>query len=320
VNWTELDTWIVVTAMLTAMACAIPGVFLLLNKQSMLGDAISHAVLPGLAIAFLVSGTRDTLPMLIGAVSAGLLTGLLSGVIQRRGRVESGAALGVVFCGLFALGLVLIRTAANRVDLDPSCVLYGSLELAVIDVRTPPRIVWQSAGALALNLSLALFFFKELRMAAFDGRFATANGFSDAILKQGLTIITAVTAVLAFESVGSILVIAMLIVPGASALLICRSVQGILAMALVFACASALLGHVLAISLAPLIIGKITNQPEIGALSSPGMIAATAGLIFFILLALVNAVRSRNKEAASDAREGGSFSSTPPILPVEWRP
>ena len=299
--WTELDTWIVLTGALTAMACAVPGVFLLLNKQSMLGDAISHAVLPGLAIGFLVSGSRDPLPMFIGAVLAGLFTGVVSGVIERRGRVEAGASLGVVFCSLFALGLILIRLAADHVDLDPGCVLYGALELAVIDSATVPRIVWQSGAILILNLFLAGVFFKELQVVAFDPRFAKASGIPSGLLQQGLTVVTALTTVVAFESVGSILVIAMLIVPGASAMLLSRSVSGVLLWSLIVAISSAVLGHVLAISVAPTWLGLLTGRHDLGSLSSAGMMAASAGGIFFSLLAasrLAQRVRSSTQRRA----------------------
>ena len=299
--WTELDTWIVLTGALTAMACAVPGVFLLLNKQSMLGDAISHAVLPGLAIGFLVSGSRDPLPMFIGAVLAGLFTGVVSGVIERRGRVEAGASLGVVFCSLFALGLILIRLAADHVDLDPGCVLYGALELAVIDSATVPRIVWQSGAILILNLFLAGVFFKELQVVAFDPRFAKASGIPSGLIQQGLTVVTALTTVVAFESVGSILVIAMLIVPGASAMLLSRSVSGVLFWSLVVAISSAVLGHVLAISVAPTWLGLLTGRHDLGSLSSAGMMAASAGGIFFSLLAasrLAQRVRNSTQRRA----------------------
>ncbi len=284
------------------MACAVPGVFLLLNKQSMLGDAISHAVLPGLAIGFLVSGSRDPLPMFIGAVLAGLFTGVVSGVIERRGRVEAGASLGVVFCSLFALGLILIRLAADHVDLDPGCVLYGALELAVIDSATVPRIVWQSGAILILNLFLAGVFFKELQVVAFDPRFAKASGIPSGLIQQGLTVVTALTTVVAFESVGSILVIAMLIVPGASAMLLSRSVSGVLLWSLVVAISSAVLGHVLAISVGPAWLGLLTGRHDLGSLSSAGMMAASAGGIFFSLLAasrLAQRVRSLRQRRAA---------------------
>jgi manganese/zinc/iron transport system permease protein len=257
----------------------------------MLGDAISHAVLPGLAVGFLVSGSRDSLPMFLGAVLAGLFTGVVSGVIERRGRVDTGASLGVVFCSLFALGLILIRLAADHVDLDPGCVLYGALELAVIDSATVPRIVWQSGAILLLNLSLTTVFLKELQVVAFDPRFAKASGIPAGWIQQGLTVVTALTTVVAFESVGSILVIAMLIVPGASAMLLSRSVSGVLIWSLVVALCSAVLGHLLAISLGPTWLGLLTGRYGLGSLNSAGMMAASAGGIFFSLLAVSHLIQ-----------------------------
>jgi manganese/zinc/iron transport system permease protein len=291
-NWTEIDTWIIITGALISMACAIPGTYLQLNKQSMLGDAISHAVLPGIAIAFLFSGRKDPLPMLIGAALAGLFTGLLSNLIHRHGKVDTGAALGVVFCSLFALGLVLIRVAADHVDLDPSCVLYGAIELAVIDGGPVPQVVWLSGGILALNLGLTLIFYKELRLAAFDPRFAETVGIPSGVLQYGLTVTTAITTVVAFESVGSILVIAMLIVPGATALLLSHRVGGVLGISLLLAAASAIGGHIAAISVAPTFLAQLTGHTEIGALSSAGMMAACAGFIFFVVLAAKSVAHS----------------------------
>lgn len=292
-TWTEIDTWIVVTGALISMACAVPGVFLLLNKQSMLGDAISHAVLPGIAIAFLVTGTRDPLPMFLGAVIAGLFTGVLTEVIHRRGRVESGAALGVVFCSLFALGLVLIRLAADRVDLDPGCVLYGSIETAVVDVNPVPQIAWLSGGMLAVNLLLAGMFYKELRISAFDPALSTASGIPARWMQHGLTVVTAMTTVVAFESVGSILVIAMLIVPGATALLLSPRLSVVLGLSMAVAAFSAVAGHVAAISVIPAALAKLTGFASLGAVSSAGMMAVLSGLMFFVVLAAVCLVQRR---------------------------
>lgn len=296
-TWTEIDTWIVVTGALIAMACAVPGVFLLLNKQSMLGDAISHAVLPGLAIAFLVSGTRDPGPMLVGAVAAGLFTGVLTEVIHRRGRVDSGAALGVVFCSLFALGLVLIRLAADRVDLDPGCVLYGALETAVVDVGPVPTIAWLSGGMLAANLLLAVLFYKELRIAAFDPALATASGIPARIVTHGLTVVTAVTTVVAFESVGSILVIAMLIVPGATALLLSHRLGVVLIWTLVLAALAAVGGHLAAISVVPAALGQLSGHAALGSVSSAGMMAAFSGLTFFAVLCVARLREGAKRQA-----------------------
>ena len=279
-NWTELDTWIVVTGMLISLACALPGAFLMLNRQSMLGDGISHAVLPGLAIAFLLTNSRAILPMVVGAVIAGVLTAVLTQAVQRFGQVESGAALGVVFCGLFATGLILIRVASDRVDLDADCVLYGSLETAVVDVNRVPRVALISGGLLLVNALLTVLFYKELRLAAFDPALATTLGFNADAMRLGLTLVASVTTVLAFESVGSILVIAMLVVPAATASLITNKLNTLLGLALLFAAASALLGHVGAITL-PGILGRLLGHPGLGATSSAAMMAVASGMLFF---------------------------------------
>lgn len=278
-NWSELDTWIVITGVLICLACALPGAFLMLNRQSMLGDGISHAVLPGLAIAFLLTNSRDILPMVVGAVIAGVLTAFLTQVVQRFGQVESGAALGVVFCGLFAVGLILIRVASDRVDLDADCVLYGSIETAVVDVGRVPRVALISGGLLLVNALLTVMFYKELRLAAFDPALATTLGFNADAIRLGLTLVASVTTVLAFESVGSILVIAMLVVPAAAASLLSRRLHVVLFIALLFAALSAVLGHIGAITL-PRVIGRTLGQPDLGATSSAAMMAVAAGVLF----------------------------------------
>ena len=303
-TWTELDTWIVVTGILVCMACALPGAFLMLNRQSMLGDGISHAVLPGLAIAFLLTHSRDVVPMVLGATVAGVLTAVLSQVVQRLGQVESGAALGVVFCGLFALGLILIRAASDHVDLDPDCVLYGSIETAVVDVGRVPRITLISGGLLLTNALLIALFYKELRLTAFDPALATALGFHADAVRLGLTIMASVTSVLCFESVGSILVIAMLVVPGAAASLLTRRLHFLLAVALLFALISAVAGHVTAVML-PGIIGGWLGHPELGATSSAAMMAVSAGGLFlaaFVVSLCTRRLSGRAQKAVGDTR------------------
>ncbi len=301
-NWTEIDTWIVVTGALLAMACALPGVFLVLNKQSMLGDAISHGVLPGVAIAFLLTNSRDPWAMLLGAAIAGLLTGALSQVVRRVGNVEDGASMGVVFCFLFALGLILVRVAADRVDLDPDCVLYGSIETVVVDVGAVPRVVFLAAAMLVFNAVIVALFFKEFTIAAFDAALANTLGFSATFLRQMLTVLTSVTTVMAFESVGSILVIAMLVAPAASALLISRRLSTVIWLALLFAAISAPLGHLLAISVFPAIAATVFRAPEITSTSSAGMMAVAAGLLFAVCLVAAR-VRSRAGSRAELASE-----------------
>ena len=277
--WTMLDTWIVLAGALTAASCALLGCFLLVRRMSMMGDAISHAVLPGLAVAFLVTGSRDSLPMLIGAVVVGLLTAGLTQGLSRFGQVEESAAMGVVFTSFFALGLVLVVRAADTVDLDPGCVLYGAIELSPLDTVTVagwtiPRAVSLGASVLLLNLLVVGLLFKEFRLAAFDPALANTLGFPAGLLHQILMVLVAVTTVASFETVGSILVIAMLVVPAAAAHLLSDRLLPMLGWALVLAVGCAVLGHVAAITVPTWFGFPDTN--------TAGMMAVVAGL-FFIL-------------------------------------
>lgn len=298
-NWSDIDTWIVIGGMLICAACVLPGTFLMLNRQSMLGDGLSHAVLPGLAVAFLVTGSRDVVPMLIGAVLAGVFTAVVTQLVQRYGQVESGAALGVVFCSLFALGLILIRVAADRVDLDPDCVLYGSIETAMMEAEfgQVPRVAILSGGLLLLNALLTVVFYKELRFAAFDPALATTLGFNAQAIQLGLTVAASVTTVIAFESVGSILVIAMLVVPPAAASLLTRRLSRLLLLALGFAVLSAALGHIGALTL-PRIVGGWFGRPNLGATSSAAMMAVAAGVLFVVAWAISAVTRKRERDEA----------------------
>lgn len=277
-NWTAADTWIAVTGALAAMACALPGAWLVLRRMSMMGDAISHAVLPGLVLAFLLSGTREPLPMLGGAVGVGILTAVLVQLLHRKGRIDEGAAMGVVFTSLFALGLVLVARVADRVDLDPGCVLYGAITLAPLDTRElfgveVPRAAILNGAMLAINGLLALLFHKELRAASFDAEFAEASGIPVGLVHLGLMASVAATCVAAFESVGSVLVVAMLIVPGACARLLTDRLAPLLLLSLAVAAASAAIGHVGAIVVPGWFGADATN--------TAGCIAVAAGLLFF---------------------------------------
>lgn len=272
-NWSPTDTWIVITGALCAVACALPGCFLVLRKMSMMGDAISHAVLPGLAIAFLVTGSRESWPMFVGAAVTGVLTALFTQWINRFAKVDRGAAMGVVFTTLFAIGLILIVRAADKVDLDPGCVLYGSIETSAPIVPGEfPRAAIVNGAALLLNLLVIGLLYKELRMSAFDPALADTLGFSSALLHYLLMGLVAITTVAAFESVGSIIVIAMLIVPAATAQLLTRRLLPMLIVASVTGAAAAVLGHLGALLIPPLFGFEGTT--------TSGMMAFAAGILF----------------------------------------
>ena len=279
-NWTSLDTWIVVTGALCAMACALPGCFLVLRKMSMMGDAISHAVLPGLATAFIITGSRASLTMFLGAAIVGVLTAVFTQWISRFGNVDRGAAMGITFTTLFALGLVLIRSAADHVDLDPGCVLYGAIELTPLDTINLfgfaiPRAAVVSGVTFLLNLLIIATLFKEFRLSAFDSGLADTLGFSSHFLHYLLMIMVAVTTVAAFEAVGSVIVIAMLIVPAATALLLTHRLRLVLVLSCLFAATSSLLGHLGAITI-PTWFGFVDTNTS-------GMMATAAGFLFLLV-------------------------------------
>ena len=265
------------------MACALPGTFLLLRRMSMMGDAISHAVLPGLAIAFLISGSRTNIWMFLGAALAGVLTALFSQWITRFGKVERGAAMGIVFTTLFAIGLVLIRKAADHVDLDAGCVLYGALEYTPLNMVTifeneislfaVPRAALVIGATLLFNALIITFFYKEFKLAAFDSDLAQTQGFRPQLMHYLLMTMVAVTTVAAFEAVGSIIVIAMLIVPPATAFLLTQNLPSLIIVSLIVAVLSAILGQI-ASHLPPLL-----GLPDT---TSSGMMATTAGFLFLL--------------------------------------
>ena len=265
------------------MACALPGTFLLLRRMSMMGDAISHAVLPGLAIAFLISGSRTNIWMFLGAAIAGVLTALFSQWITRFGKVERGAAMGIVFTTLFAIGLVLIRKAADHVDLDAGCVLYGALEYTPLNMVTifeneislfaVPHAALVIGATLLFNALIITLFYKEFKLAAFDSGLAQTQGFRPQFMHYLLMTMVAVTTVAAFEAVGSIIVIAMLIVPPATAFLLTRNLPSLIIVSLIVAVLSAILGQI-ASHLPPLL-----GLPDT---TSSGMMATTAGFLFLL--------------------------------------
>lgn len=230
-----LDLFPLLAALFAALSCGLLGNFLVLRKQSLMGDAISHAVLPGLVGAFLITQSRSPGIMFAGAAISALITVVLVEVIKRLGKVEPGAAMGVVFSVLFALGVFLLENASARsVDLDADCVLHGNLQtlfwisspsewnhfLNAETIDEIPRQVWTLLGTTIAVILFITVFFKELRIASFDPGIATVQGINAGFMHMALMTFVAIAAVASFEAVGSILVIAMLICPAATARLL----------------------------------------------------------------------------------------------------
>lgn len=226
-DFLRLDLPALLAALLAGGTCGLLGSFLVLRRESLLGDALSHAVLPGIVVGFALTGLRSPLPMLLGALAAALLATLAIGWVRRAARLENGAATGLVFTGFFALGLVLLEvTGARSADLDVDCVLFGQLETLVWLEAQGLASLWDPAALAGLPRQLALLAavaavaalvvalcWRPLQLIAFDPGFAASLGMRVGRWEMGLNLLVAAAAVAAFEAVGSILVVAMLICP-----------------------------------------------------------------------------------------------------------
>ena len=127
------DIWILATASLVAISCSMVGVFLILRRMSLLGDAISHSVLLGIVLAYLITDSRSIIAMFIGATIIGLVTAWLSNSLHKLGKLQTDASIGIVFTWFFAMGVILVTLYAGKVDIDQECVLYGEIAFAPFD-------------------------------------------------------------------------------------------------------------------------------------------------------------------------------------------
>ena len=288
-----------------AIACALPGNFLVLRRQALIGDAISHVVLPGIVVAFLLTGVIATWPMMLGAAGAAILAVILIEAIRRLGRIEPGAAMGVVFTSMFAGGVLLLEQSdTSTVHLDVQHALYGNLEsliwldaegwASLIDpvalAGLPPELT-RIFVTLCLVTAFTFLFWRPLKIATFDEGFARTVGIRTGVLGIALVIVAAVAAVAAFDAVGSIIVIATFICPPAAARLLTNRLEVQVAWSVGLAALSAILGFVLA-GHVPLWFGA--ND----AVSAAGMIATVSGVILAIA-ALFGPCRTRSGDATS---------------------
>lgn len=248
-----MDTiWILIIGSLVAASCSLVGCFLVLRKLSMLGDAISHAVLPGIVIAFMLTGSRNVVPMLAGALATGMLTAFLTDVLNRFGKLQSDAAIGVTFTWLFAIGVILVSRFAGMVDLDVDCVLYGEIIFAPFDtvswgnVGLGPRAAWLTGAVCLANLCFVVLGYKQLKVCSFDAALAASIGINVTLWHYLLMGFVSLTTVASFESVGAILVVAMLIVPPNIAYLLTDRLSHMIVISILAGIASAIGGYMLA--------------------------------------------------------------------------
>ncbi|WP_139489559.1 metal ABC transporter permease [Brevibacillus dissolubilis] len=255
--------WIILTGSLVAASCGFLGCFLILRRMAMLGDAISHSVLPGIVLAFLLSESRDTLPMLIGATAIGLITVFIIQTLHASG-VKSDAAIGVTFTALFSVGVVLVSMYTDKVDLDLDCVLYGEIAYVPWDTLTfagmeiGPRAVWGIGSVFLLSLVTVWLFFKQFKICAFDPAMAAAVGIPVMLFHYILMGLVSLTTVASFESVGAILVVAMLVVPSATAYLLTDRLSVMLGVSMLIGVLCSVFGYWLATWLDTSIAGAMT--------------------------------------------------------------
>ncbi len=262
-TWLEtfltLDLPALAAGALSAAACGVIGCFLVLRRMSLMGDAIGHAVLPGLVGAFLLAGSANAGAMFVGAVVVGVLTTGMTEAVHRFGKVEQGASMGVVFTVLFALGVLMLeRLAGSNVHIDADCVLYGQME-GVVWLDAParlaglfeagswahfPRQVTTLGAVCVLTFGFVALLYKELKITTFDPALATTMGIHAGVLRYVLMTVVAVVAVASFEAVGSILVVATLVIPGMIAHLLTDRLWVMLMLAGVIGFVSACAGYV----------------------------------------------------------------------------
>lgn len=263
--------WIIIIGSLVAGSCGFIGSFLILRKMAMLGDAISHAILPGVVLAFMLSHSMETLFVMIGATFFGVLCTFLTQTLNQAG-VQSDAAIGVIFTSLFAFGVVLVSFFTGDIHLDLQHVLYGEIAYAPWDLvtflgLTMPKAVWMMGTVALITLLLTLLFYKELKLTSFDAQMAAAMGIPVVFIHYLLMVLVSLNTVAAFESVGAILVVAMIVVPGATAYLYTDRLSIMLVLSIVVGILSSILGYWLAAAF---------------DVSISGSISTVAGLLFLI--------------------------------------
>ena len=246
--------WTAIMGLLVAMACSLVGQWMVLRRIALMGDAISHSVLPGLALAFIFVQSRGPWAMFFGALAAGIVTTFLIEVLQRKSRIKADSAIGIVFSTLFALGVVLISIFSGHIDLDTDCVLYGEIALIALEpkvifhgVEIAPPSVLQMILINLIVLAITLIFYRPLLVSSFDSALADSLGLPTKLIHYSLMTLLSIVIVSSFKAVGAILVVAMLILPAATARLLSDRLPHMMTLGVLHAALSAFLGIHLAV-------------------------------------------------------------------------
>lgn len=264
--------------MAVAAACALPGVFLLLRRLVLVGDAISHVLLFGIVVVYFVIRDLNSPWLMFGAAASGVLTVALVELLQRTRLVKEDAAIGLVFPALFAIGTLLASMYFRQTHLDVDAVLLGHAE-KVYEMdkvfvggqylgRLPTLVM---GGLFLFSVGLVTLLYKELKLTTFDAGLAATFGFLPAFLHYGLMTLVSLTTVAAFDAVGPVLVVAFLVMPAATAYLLTDRLSRLLVLSVVFGTGSAIVGVNLAFRLDTNIAGTVAT-----------ILGAVFGVVFLI--------------------------------------
>ncbi len=264
--------WTLMIAITTAVACALCGVYLVVNHESMVAEALSHAVLPGIIVAFVIFQDRSSPWLIISAGLSGLLMVWLVQTIRNTRLVDGDAALGIVFSALFSVGIIAASQNLNNTHFHAHCIIDGNLASAALQTVQLlgveiPRSFLVMASVLVALLVFILFFYKEMKLAMFDAELSQSFGFRPALLHLGWLALVSITTVAAFETVGSILVVALMIAPPAAGFLLGSRLWKMLVISSLVGVFSSLVGFQ---------AGYVLN------ISPTGPIATVAGLVFLV--------------------------------------
>ncbi len=288
-----------IIAVIVAAACSLPGVFLVLRKMSMMSDSITHTILLGIVLAFFVTHDLSSPLLILGAALMGVLTVWLTELMSRTRLLAEDAAIGVVFPLLFSVAIILITRYAGSVHLDTDSVLLGELAFAPFDRMVVggrdigAKAIYTTGTLLLINLAAIITFFKELKVATFDPMLAAVLGFSPALLHYGLMTLVSLTAVGAFQAVGSVLVVAFMIGPPVTAYLLTDDLRHMLILSGLIGAAAGVLGY---------------QASALFDVSIAGSMAVMTGLIFlaaFIFAprrGLISALRRRRRQRLEFAK------------------
>lgn len=294
--------WTILVGALCAVCCSLAGCFLVLRKMSLLGDALSHSVLAGIAGVYLMTGRVDPIPMLIGALLSGIVTAVLTQFVHRNADIPEDSSIGIVFTSLFAFGVVVVSQAKN-VHLDLDCVLFGDLAFAGVNLHPIGGWLWPKSfqtliPALIVTLAFIVVFWKELRLTSFDPVMALTMGFSASLMHYLLTTVVAIVTISAMEVVG-LLVVALLIVPAATARLLTDKLSTMLWLSSFIGIVSTTLGYLLALRWNSSAAG-MTGVVAGGLLISAIVLSPSDGLLGRI----IRTVRLRIRICAEDVLAG----------------